>query len=69
MSAASNGLDLCIRCHDWIEKNRRLAERAGLLVRRGIAEQTSGNAAHPFTDLAGRWWALTDDGEKLPVTR
>jgi hypothetical protein len=69
MSEPSNGLDLCLECHDWIEHNRAAARDLGLLVPRGVAEQAGGNSGQPFTDLAGRRWTLTDDGEKLPGNR
>lgn len=67
MSTASNGLALCLRCHEWIEGNRTAAYASGWLVRKPIATRAGGCSTLPVTDPTGRKWLFNDFGQKHPA--
>lgn len=46
-------------CHGWIESHRTEAIDNGIIL-----YDRDDPTEHPFRDMGGRWWQLTDEGNK-----
>lgn len=67
VNLAANGIVLCVRCHEWVESNRRKARELGFLVLlNGIEKADEVPIEHKTLGLVllndeGGWTAVTDD--------